>query len=147
MTCTTSDPIRIPITPVASSSTCRAPFHRGTSPPSRPRSRAAARACTTTKRGRPMLDFKAPSSSGDNACRHPFLPMQSIDLIRDNLTRSRDRVLAHIDEMRDHAVVFPTPQGGCHTLWVLGHLAYIEALVVCTFMRGDPNPLADWQHV
>ena len=73
--------------------------------------------------------------------------MQSIELIRDNLTKSRNRVLAHIEDMREHAVVFPTPNGGCHTLWVLGHLAYIEALVSCTFMRGEPNPLAGWKEV
>jgi len=79
----------------------------------------------------------------------PFLstPMQSIDLIRDNLTKSRDRVLARVEEMREHAVVFPTPNGGCHTLWVLGHLAYIEALVVRAFMLGKDNPLAEWQDV
>ena len=52
--------------------------------------------------------------------------MQSIELIRDNLTRSRDHVLARIEDMRDYCVVFPTPRGGCHTLWVLGHLAYIR---------------------
>jgi heme-degrading monooxygenase HmoA len=52
--------------------------------------------------------------------------MQSIDLIRDNLTRSRDRVLARVEEMRAHSVVFPTPNGGARTLWVLGHLAYID---------------------
>jgi hypothetical protein len=73
--------------------------------------------------------------------------MQSIDLIRDNLTRSERHVLAHIEDMRAHAVVFPTASGGCHTLWVLGHLAYIEALVVRTFMLGDVNPLADWEPV
>jgi hypothetical protein len=42
-------------------------------------------------------------------------------------------------------MVPPTPRGGCHTLWVLGHLAYIEALVIRTFMLGEPNPLADWE--
>ena len=73
--------------------------------------------------------------------------MHSIDLIRDNLTKSRDRVLARIEEMREHAVTFPTPNGGAHTLWVLGHLAYIEALVVRTFMLGEANPLADWENV
>src|SRR5262245_57855359 len=73
--------------------------------------------------------------------------MQSIELIRDNLKKSRDRVLAHVEDMRDHSVVFPTPNGGCHTLWVLGHLAYIEALVVRTFMLGEQNPLADWEDV
>jgi hypothetical protein len=43
--------------------------------------------------------------------------MQSIDLIRDNLNKSRDRVLARVEEMREHCVVFPTRNGGCHTLW------------------------------
>ena len=74
----------------------------------------------------------------------PDREMQSIDLIRENLTKSLDRVLARIDDMREHCVVFPTPKGGAHTLWVLGHLAYIEALVVRGFMLAEPNPLAEW---
>jgi hypothetical protein len=73
--------------------------------------------------------------------------MQSIDLIRDNLKRSESRVLARVEEMREHSVVFPTSRGGCHTLWVLGHLAYIEALVIRTFMMGETNPLAGWESV
>jgi len=73
--------------------------------------------------------------------------MQSIDLIRDNLTKSRDRVLARVEEMRPHCMVPPGPDGGCHTIWVLGHLAYIEALVVRGFMLGEPNPLAHWEDV
>lgn len=73
--------------------------------------------------------------------------MQSIDLLRDNLKKSTDRVLARIDDMREHCLVFPTPRGGGHTLWVLGHLAYIEALVVRVFLRGEPNPLAEWEDV
>ena len=73
--------------------------------------------------------------------------MKSIDLIRDNLKKSRDLVLARVEEMREHCVVFPTPNGGCHTLWVLGHLAYIEALVIRGFMLGERNPLAEWEGV
>jgi len=73
--------------------------------------------------------------------------MLSIDHVRDNLTKSRDRVLMRIEDMRDHALVFPTPRGGGHTLWVLGHLAYIESLVVSGFMLGKENPLADWEAV
>ena len=65
--------------------------------------------------------------------------MRSIDLIRDNLRKSADRVLARVEDMREHGVVFPTSNGGCHTLWVLGHLAYIEALVVRRFMLGEQN--------
>ena len=71
--------------------------------------------------------------------------MQSLELIRDNLVKSRERVLARVEEMRDHGTVFPTPNGGAHTLWVLGHLAYIESLVVRSFMRGETNPLATWE--
>ena len=51
--------------------------------------------------------------------------MQTIDLIRDNLKKSRERVLAHVEDMREHCVVFPTPRGGGLTLWALGHLADI----------------------
>lgn len=73
--------------------------------------------------------------------------MQSIDLIRENLRRSEEIVLARIEDMRDHHMVFPTPRGGCHTLWVLGHLAYIEALVVQDIMLGEENPLAHWGEI
>src|SRR5262245_43478883 len=73
--------------------------------------------------------------------------MQSIDHIRDNLKKSRDRVLLRIEDMRDHPVQFPTPNGGAHTLWVLGHLAYIENQIVHTFMLGEPNPLKEWEPI
>lgn len=72
--------------------------------------------------------------------------MQSLELIRDNLNKSSERVLARIDDMRDHGLVVALP-GGAHTLWVLGHLACIEALVVREFMAGEPNPLADWRQI
>ena len=71
--------------------------------------------------------------------------MQSIHLIRENLQRSEEIVLSRVEEMRDHCLVLSTPRGGCHTLWVLGHLAYIEALVIHTFMLGKPHPLAAWE--
>ena len=73
--------------------------------------------------------------------------MQSIDLIHDNLRKSADRVLERVEEMREHCMAFPTPRGGCHTLWVLGHLAYIEALVIRDFMLAEPNPLAEWKEL
>src|SRR5688572_10422806 len=71
--------------------------------------------------------------------------MDSIGLIRENLRSSEEIVLVRIEEMRSHSMVFPTPRGGCHTLWVLGHLAYIESLVVRDFMLGEQNPLAHWE--
>lgn len=71
--------------------------------------------------------------------------MQSIDLIRENLRKSEDIVLARIEDMREHCLVPPTSRGGCHTLWILGHLAYIEGLIIRKFMLGEPHPLASWE--
>ena len=71
--------------------------------------------------------------------------MDSIELIRQNLERSRDRVLARVEDMAAHAFVPPTPNGGGHTLWVVGHLAYVEGLVVHGFLLGEANPLAAWE--
>ena len=73
--------------------------------------------------------------------------MQSIDLLRGNLFRSTDRVLERVEDMREHCFVFPTPNGGGHTIWVLGHLAYIEGLVIREFMLAEPNPLAEWENI
>lgn len=73
--------------------------------------------------------------------------MNSIDLIRDNLKKSNERVLARIEEMEDHCLVFPTVNGGGHTLWVLGHMAYIEGLVIRELMLGERNPLAEWENL
>jgi hypothetical protein len=73
--------------------------------------------------------------------------MLSIDLIRENLKRSEDIVLSRVEDMHEHCMVLSTPRGGCHTLWVLGHLAYIESLVIHSFMLGKPNPVADWEEV
>lgn len=70
--------------------------------------------------------------------------MDSIDLIRSNLARSRDIVLSRVEEMEPYCLVRPTPNGGCHTLWVIGHLAYVEGLVTRRFMLGEPNPLEAW---
>lgn len=71
--------------------------------------------------------------------------MQSRELIHANLQRSREHALRRIDDMRPHATVAATVRGGPHTLWVLGHLAYIERLVTHAFLHGEPNPLAAWE--
>lgn len=73
--------------------------------------------------------------------------MESISLIADNLRHSREIVLSRIEEMSAHCMVPPTSNGGAHTLWVLGHLAYIEALVIESIMLGKDNPLEHWKDV
>ena len=92
----------------------------------------------------PVQAFSCPEV---NSCLYWLTRMQTIHFIRDNLRRSEEIVLSRIEEMRDHCMVEPTRRGGCHTLWVLGHLAYIEALVIRNFMLGGHNPLADWEEM
>jgi uncharacterized damage-inducible protein DinB len=70
--------------------------------------------------------------------------MQTKDAIKFALTVSNGAVLSVIDEMSGAATTFPTPRGGCHPLWVLGHLTVVEGMIPAVFF-GDENPAADWQ--
>jgi hypothetical protein len=54
------------------------------------------------------------------------------------------RVLNVIDEMNGAATTFPTPNGGRHPLWVLGHLTLVEGMIP-EILFGDKNPAAEWR--
>jgi hypothetical protein len=70
--------------------------------------------------------------------------MQTKDAIKFALTASNGAVLSVIDKMSDAPTTFPTSNGGCHPLWVLGHLTIIEGMVPGVLF-GDKNPVAEWQ--
>jgi len=70
--------------------------------------------------------------------------MQTKEAIKFALTVSDRAVLSVIDEMSGAATTFPTPNGGCHPLWVLGHLTLVEGMIP-TVLFGDKNPAAEWQ--
>jgi uncharacterized damage-inducible protein DinB len=70
--------------------------------------------------------------------------MQTKDIIQFALTLSDGAVLSVIDEMSDASTTFPTLNGGCHPLWVLGHLALIEGSIP-EILFGEKNPLEQWQ--
>jgi hypothetical protein len=59
------------------------------------------------------------------------------------LAASDGAVLSAIDEMRDAPTTFPTANGGCHPLWVLGHLTLIEGSIPA-ILKGEANPVAEW---
>ena len=69
--------------------------------------------------------------------------MQTKEAIQFALTISNRALLNVIDEMSGAATTFPTPQGGCHPLWVLGHLALVEGMIPAALL-GEPNAAADW---
>jgi uncharacterized damage-inducible protein DinB len=71
--------------------------------------------------------------------------MKAVDFVRASLNSSAGAILPLIEDMKDIPLTFPTPKGGNHPLWVLGHLAWAEGTVIHQFMLGRPNPVADWK--
>jgi len=67
--------------------------------------------------------------------------------LRMQLKLARASTLQLLEDMRDAPLVFPTPRGGCHPLWILGNLALSEALFLHEWILGEANPLARWDAV
>jgi hypothetical protein len=70
--------------------------------------------------------------------------MQTKETIQFALNVSNGAVMSAIDKMSAAPTTFPTPNGGCHPLWVLGHLAIVEGMVP-EVLFGERNPVAEWQ--
>jgi uncharacterized damage-inducible protein DinB len=70
--------------------------------------------------------------------------MQTKEMIQFALAASNNAVLSVIDKMSDAATTFPTPHGGCHPLWVLGHLTLVEGMIRGV-LYGEENPVSEWR--
>jgi uncharacterized damage-inducible protein DinB len=70
--------------------------------------------------------------------------MNKKELIQFALTVSNGAVMREIEKTSDNATAFPTPKGGCHPLWVLGHLTLVEGMIPAA-LYGEENPVAHWQ--
>jgi hypothetical protein len=69
--------------------------------------------------------------------------MYTKDAILHALELADQAVMQPLDRIQDAPLTFPTGNGGCHPLWVLGHLAFIEG-VTNEMLGGSSNPVADW---
>jgi hypothetical protein len=69
--------------------------------------------------------------------------MKAIDVIRTALEIGDRSMLMLIEDLRDLPLMQPTPCGGNHPMWVLGHITFIEANVQHVLF-GEPNPLKHW---
>src|SRR5678816_170256 len=69
--------------------------------------------------------------------------MKAIDLIRNAMHMCDQATFGLIEDMRDAPLTQPTPRGGNHPLWVLGHITFVEAGVP-TILFGEPHPLERW---
>src|SRR5436305_3888770 len=71
--------------------------------------------------------------------------MKAVEFIRKALDMSSKATLSLIEDMKDAPFTFPTPKGGNHPLWVLGHLAWSEGEIIHHCMLGRTNPVASWK--
>ena len=69
--------------------------------------------------------------------------MKSMQLIQHALQMSDQAMLHLVEDMRDAPMTQPTPCGGNHPMWVLGHITFIEAGLP-SILFGEPHPLERW---
>ena len=65
--------------------------------------------------------------------------MNAIEYIRLSLENSSGWALGLINDMRDSPLTQPTPNGGNHPVWVLGHIVRAESDLLDGFILGQPN--------
>ena len=71
--------------------------------------------------------------------------MNSVNFVRMSLEMSKGWIMGLAGEIKDAPLTQPTPNGGNHPLWCIGHLAYSEGNLVNQYIKGETNPLADWE--
>jgi hypothetical protein len=69
--------------------------------------------------------------------------MTAIDYIRLSLENSKGWTMGLINDMKDAPLTQPTPNGGNHPLWVLGHIVRAESDLLDGFILGKPNRFPD----
>ena len=69
--------------------------------------------------------------------------MYTKDAIRFSLNLAEQAMFKSLEKIADIPLTFPTEEGGCHPLWVLGHLAFVEGLAY-EMLTGGENVAAEW---
>lgn len=73
--------------------------------------------------------------------------MKAVDVVKTSLQLSQNWIMGLITDMQDAPLTSPTPLGGNHPLWVLGHLVYSETELREGLILGRPNPLEGWKEL
>src|SRR5688572_22816713 len=69
--------------------------------------------------------------------------MNAFDAIRTALHVADQGFTQLAEDLRDAPLTRPTPRGGNHPMWVVGHITLIEASIP-QILFGESNPLAHW---
>lgn len=70
--------------------------------------------------------------------------MKAMELIQFAMQMADQATLALIEDMRNAPLTSPTPRGGNHPLWVLGHLTIVEGMIP-QLVLGESNPVEHWK--
>ena len=65
--------------------------------------------------------------------------MNSTSFIKMALENGKGWTLGLVNDMKDAPLTQPTPNGGNHPLWVLGHIVRAESDLLDGFILGQPN--------
>ena len=69
--------------------------------------------------------------------------MKTNAYVKMTLEISNNWIMGLAADAKEIAMTQPTPNGGNHPLWCVGHLAYSQADLL-SMATGNPNPLAEW---
>lgn len=70
--------------------------------------------------------------------------MNAVDYAKMSLEMSNNWISGLAADAKDIPLTAPTPNGGNHPLWCVGHLAYSAANLL-SMATGQPNALSDWE--
>ena len=71
--------------------------------------------------------------------------MNTIDYIRQEMAMSKGWISGLIADIKDAPLTLPTPLGGNHPLWIVGHLAYSESNLLNCYILNKKNPLEKYK--
>ena len=71
--------------------------------------------------------------------------MTTIEFIKISLAASTGWSMGLINDMRDAPLTQPTPNGGNHPTWVLGHIVRAESDLLDGFILGQPNRFPEYE--
>jgi DinB family protein len=69
--------------------------------------------------------------------------MKATEIVGGALEMSDYLTNTMLEDMRDEPLTQPTPRGGNHPLWVIGHLALTEGALF-QMVTGERNPVEQW---
>ena len=71
--------------------------------------------------------------------------MKATELVRKSLDGAKMWLLGLVQDVKGSPLIAPTPRGGNHPLWVVGHLALAEATLVSQYILGQGKQYPEWE--